>query len=425
MRVSAAIFALCSVLLHVEALPLSRHARCRASTNVVRGKTSLLAGLDNVLNVDLGDRSYPIYIGTGLIETGDEIRKHVKSKKALIVTNTKVGPLYSAKVRMNLEKAGVQVYEVVLPDGEEFKTMDVMMKIIDKAMEAKLDRKSTIVALGGGVIGDSAGFAAAIYQRGIKFIQVPTSLMAMVDSSVGGKTGVNHPGGKNMIGAFYQPDAVIIDTDSLSTLPDRELRSGISEVYKYGLIRDAPFFEWIEKNVEGIMKRDPKILAETIRRSCQNKAEVVAADEKEGGVRATLNLGHTFGHAIETGLGYGAWLHGEAVAAGTIMAAELSRDLGWIDADLTERIRALTVRAGLPTNLENKLAEEDLGAAEYKSRLEGLTSTAFLDLMQMDKKVADGQLNLVLLKGAPGTSLITKDYDKTKLAKVVKDYCKK
>ena len=258
-----------------------------SSVAVSKSKLNVVA---DTLNVDLGDRSYPIYIGQGLIQGGDEIRKHVTSKKALIVTNTKVGPLYSAKVRANLEKNGIEVFEVVLPDGEEFKTMEVMQQILDKAMDARLDRKSTIVALGGGVIGDTAGFAAAIYQRGIKFIQIPTSLMAMVDSSVGGKTGVNHPGGKNMIGAFYQPEAVIIDTDSLSTLPDRELASGIAEVYKYGLIRDAPFFEWLEKNVEGILKRDPKVLVETIRRSCQNKADVVAADEKEGGVRATLNL---------------------------------------------------------------------------------------------------------------------------------------
>ena len=377
-----------------------------------------------VLNVDLGDRSYPIYIGRGLLQKGEELRRHVKSKKALIVTNTKVGPLYSETIKRNLEATGVQVFEVVLPDGEEYKTMEVLMQIIDKAMDAKLDRKSTMIALGGGVVGDMTGFAAAIFQRGVKFVQVPTSLMAMVDSAVGGKTAVNHPKGKNMIGAFYQPDAVIADTDSLSTLPDRELRSGISEVYKYGLIRDSAFFQWLEKNVEGIIARDPVILAETIRRSCENKAEVVAADEKEGGIRATLNLGHTFGHAIEAGLGYGAWLHGEAVAAGTIMAADMSQRLGWIDADLADRIRKLTVRSGLPTNLENAGAETDLGVAEYRARLKDLTPEKFLDLMSMDKKVADGQLSLVLLKGDVGTSLITKAYSKDVLAAVVKDYCK-
>ena len=384
-----------------------------------------LSAVSDIVNVDLGDRSYPIYIGRDLINVGDELRKHVTSKKALIVTNTKVGPLYSAKVRANLEANGVEVFEVILPDGEEYKTMDVMMKIIDKAMEVKLDRKSCMIALGGGVIGDTTGFAAAIYQRGIKFIQVPTSLMAMVDSAVGGKTAVNHPMGKNMIGAFYQPDAVIIDTDSLSTLPDRELRSGISEVYKYGLIRDVAFFEWLEANVEGIMTRDPLILAETIRRSCQNKAEVVALDEKEGGVRATLNLGHTFGHAIETGMGYGAWLHGEAVAAGTVMAAEMSRDLGWIDSTLCDRIRDLTVRAGLPVDLRNSYTEEELGSEEYSRRLEKLTTEYFLDLMSMDKKVADGQLSLVLLEGSLGSSLVTKNYSKEKLTEIVQAYCKK
>lgn len=409
----------------VRGFTIGPHYLHSVVSSTAASNTKLFNVVAETLNVDLGDRSYPIYIGQGLIKGGDELRKHVTSKKALIVTNTKVGPLYSAQIRANLEKGGIQVFEVVLPDGEEYKTMDVLMKVLDKAMECRLDRKSTIVALGGGVIGDTAGFAAAIYQRGIKFVQVPTSLMAMVDSSVGGKTGVNHPGGKNMIGAFYQPEAVIIDTDSLSTLPDRELKSGIAEVYKYGLIRDAPFFEWIEKNVDGILKRDPKILVETIKRSCENKAEVVAADEKEGGVRATLNLGHTFGHAIETGLGYGAWLHGEAVAAGTIMAAEMSEELGWIDADLSRRIRELTIRSGLPVDLVNKESEEDLGAAEYQARLDSLTSQVFLDLMSMDKKVADGQLSLVLLKGAPGTSLITKDYSREKLIKVVQAYCKK
>jgi 3-dehydroquinate synthase len=387
--------------------------------------TLRLNGVSDVVNVDLGDRSYPIYIGRDLLNIGDELRKHVTCKKALIVTNTKVGPLYTAQVRKNLEQGGVEVFEIVLPDGEEFKTMEVMMMIIDKAMEIKLDRKSAMIALGGGVIGDTTGFAAAIYQRGIKFVQVPTSLMAMVDSAVGGKTAVNHPSGKNMIGAFYQPDAVIIDTDTLSTLPDRELRSGISEVYKYGLIRDVAFFEWLEANVQGIMSRDPVILAETIRRSCQNKAEVVALDEKEGGVRATLNLGHTFGHAIETGMGYGAWLHGEAVAAGTVMAAEMSFELGWIDAKLCERIKDLTLRAGLPVSIENPYTKDELGTEEYNKRMAALTPAYFLDLMSMDKKVADGQLSLVLLEGSLGTSLVTKNYSREKLEGIVKAYCKK
>ena len=397
---------------------------CISKHSSTISKTSLNA-VSDVVNVDLGDRSYPIYIGRDLLNVGDELRKHVNSKKALIVTNTKVGPLYTAKVRANLEKGGVEVFEIVLPDGEEFKTMEVMMLIINKAMEVKLDRKSVMIALGGGVIGDTTGFAAAIYQRGIKFVQVPTSLMAMVDSAVGGKTAVNHPMGKNMIGAFYQPDAVIVDTDTLSTLPDRELRSGISEVYKYGLIRDVKFFEWLELNVQGIMDRDPVVLAETIKRSCQNKAEVVALDEKEGGVRATLNLGHTFGHAIETGMGYGAWLHGEAVAAGTVMAAEMSCELGWIDAALCERIKQLTIRAGLPVSIDNPYTLEELGKDEYEKRLSSLTPEYFLDLMSMDKKVADGQLSLVLLEGALGSSVVTKDYSREKLTEIVTAYCKK
>ena len=420
--------AVLSCLLLVNVLPVAAFSPLGQNSMLKQisiTSSSKLNAVSNIVSVDLGDRSYPIYIGRDLINVGDELRKHVTSKKALIVTNTKIGPLYAAKVRANLEMNGVEVFEVILPDGEEYKTMDVMMKIIDKAMEVKLDRKSCMIALGGGVIGDTTGFAAAIYQRGIKFIQVPTSLMAMVDSAVGGKTAVNHPMGKNMIGAFYQPDAVIIDTDSLSTLPDRELRSGISEVYKYALIRDSTFFGWLEANVEGIMARDPVILAETIRRSCQNKADVVALDEKEGGVRATLNLGHTFGHAIETGMGYGAWLHGEAVAAGTVMAAEMSRDLGWIDSTLCDRIRSLTVKAGLPVDLRNPYTEEELGSEEYSRRLEKLTTEYFLDLMSMDKKVADGQLSLVLLKGPLGSSLVTKDYSRDKLSEIVQSYCKK
>lgn len=392
-----------------------------------RAAAAAAAAAPQVVDVDLGDRSYPIYIGRGMLSEGDLIRKHVTSKKALIVTNTKVGPLYSAQVRRALERDGkVEVFEVVLPDGEEFKNMDELMKIIDAAMEAKLDRKSTMIALGGGVVGDMTGFAAAIYQRGIKFVQIPTTLMAMVDSAVGGKTAVNHPLGKNMIGAFYQPEAVLCDTDSLKTLPDRELCSGIAEVIKYGLIRDSAFFEWQEQNMAKIVGRDDAALAETIKRSCENKAEVVAADEKEGsgGVRMTLNLGHTFGHAIETGLGYGAWLHGEAVATGTAMAADLSLKMGWIDAALHARTLALFRAAKLPDTLANSHAEADLGAGEYQQRVRSLTAPKFLDLMSMDKKVADGQLSLILLQGKLGSSVITNKFDVALLKNVVDEYCK-
>lgn len=381
------------------------------------------ACITDELTVNLGDRSYPIYIGQGLVKAGDLLRKHVKSKKVLIVTNTVVGPLYSKYVRQSLESAGVEVFEVVLPDGESYKTMDVLMQIIDKAMDAKLDRKSAMIALGGGVVGDMTGFAAAIYQRGISFIQVPTTLMAMVDSAVGGKTAVNHPKGKNMIGAFYQPDAVIVDTDTLASLPDRELRSGIAEVIKYGLIRDPEFFVWQEKNIDKILCRDQKTLSETVRRSCENKAEVVAADEKEGDVRATLNLGHTFGHAVETGMGYGAWLHGEAVAAGMIMAADMSHRLGWIDKSILDRTEKLIVKAGLPTSLLNSFSEKELGSKEYLQRRKDLTKEKFIDLMAMDKKVANGQLNLVLLQGELGKCVITNKFDTNKLSEVVKDYC--
>lgn len=384
-----------------------------------------LSLVSDIVNVDLGDRKYPIYIGQGLLNNGNELLKHIKSKKVLIVTNTKVGPLYLSIVKKCLEGNGIQVYDVILPDGEEYKTMDTLNIIMDVCMDAKLDRKSTLIALGGGVIGDMTGFAAAIYQRGVKFIQIPTTLMAMVDSAVGGKTAVNHPKGKNMIGAFYQPDAVIVDTDTLKTLPDRELKSGIAEVIKYGLIRDPDFFLWQEQNVEKIIARDPAALAYTIKRSCENKAEVVVADEKEGGVRATLNLGHTFGHAIETGLGYGAWLHGEAVATGMIMAAEMSHAIGYIDEDILTRTRLLTLKAGLPTTLRNAAAEVAVGIDNHNKLVDELSSEKFLDLMSVDKKVADGQLSLVLLKGSLGTSIITDKFNPVDLQKIVSSYCSK
>ena len=385
--------------------------------------TSMISGgnVYETLNVDLGDRSYPIYIGTRLLGRGNgsELRSHIKSKKALIVTNTKVGPLYLAKVRDSLEGSDTEVFEIVLPDGEEYKTMEVLMMIIDKAMEVKLDRKSAFIGLGGGVIGDMTGFAAAIFQRGVKFVQIPTTLMAMVDSAVGGKTAVNHPLGKNMIGSFYQPDAVIIDTDTLSTLPDRELRSGIAEVIKYGLIRDSTLFVWLEENMEKLLDRDDAIMAETVLRSCQNKADVVAADEREANIRATLNLGHTFGHAIEAGLGYGAWLHGEAVSTGMLMAADLSVLHGWIDEDIAERTRALLQKANLPTSLHNVHTKNTEENRKMRNRL---TKAHFIQLMSMDKKVADGKLSLVMLKGKLGDCIITDEFDTQKLDKVVAEY---
>lgn len=330
------------------------------------------------LQVELGERSYPIYIGSGLLERADILAPHVTGKHVAIITNTTVAPLYLKRVQKLLGKTPL---EIVLPDGEEHKTLDVLTKVFDALLGARCDRRTTIVALGGGVIGDMAGFAAACYQRGVPFVQIPTTLLAQVDSSVGGKTAVNHPLGKNMIGAFYQPRAVLIDTDTLSTLPDREFRSGLAEVIKYGLIRDPEFFVWLEKYLPKLLARDGEALTHAIERSCRNKAEVVAQDETESGVRATLNYGHTFGHAIETGLGYGDWLHGEAVAAGMCMAADLSQRLGWLSKDDVRRIQAIIKAAGLPL-----LAPATLSPARLK------------ELMAVDKKVEAGQLRLVLLK---------------------------
>ena len=347
------------------------------------------------LPLDLGDRSYPIYIGAGLLDRPELLSRHILGTRVAIVTNETVAPLYLARLRAHV--VSLKPVEVVLPDGEQYKSLEVLNRIFDALLSARCDRRTTIIALGGGVIGDMAGFAAASYQRGVPFIQVPTTLLAQVDSSVGGKTGVNHPLGKNMIGAFYQPRAVIIDTDTLNTLPDRELSSGLAEVIKYGLIRDPEFFAWLEVNLDKLLARDPEALAYAIHRSCWNKAEVVAADERESGVRATLNLGHSFGHAIETGMGYGNWLHGEAIAVGMVMASDLSRRLNWLSAADVARVEKLIRRARLPV------------------RAPGTLSTArFLELMAVDKKVLDGHLRLVLLKRL-GEAVVTDDYPRAEL----------
>ena len=332
------------------------------------------------LNVALGDRAYPIHIGRGLLDRADLILPYLKTKRVAIVTNDVVGPLYLERLRATLEAAGVRVSAVVLPDGEANKDWQTLNLIFDMLLAERCERSTTLVALGGGVVGDMGGFAAACYQRGMPFIQIPTTLLAQVDSSVGGKTAINHPLGKNMIGAFYQPKLVLADIDTLATLPDRELAAGLAEVIKYGLIRDPVFLDWLEANLDALVARDPAALAYAIERSCRNKAEVVAADETEQGERALLNLGHTFGHAIETGLGYGEWLHGEAVAAGTMMAAELSRRLGWLQDDDIERIATLFARAHLP------VWGPKLGTSRY------------LELMAHDKKVEAGKLRLVLLR---------------------------
>ena len=331
------------------------------------------------LTVQLAERSYPIHIGVGVLNGADLLLPHLKQKKVVVVSNTTVAPLYLDRLRSTLEKAGISVLPVILPDGERYKTWETLNLIFDSLLGAHCERSTTLIALGGGVIGDMGGFAAACYQRGMPFIQVPTTLLSLVDSSVGGKTAINHPLGKNMIGAFYQPKLVLADIATLDTLPNRELRAGLAEVIKYGLIRDPEFFVWLEGNMESLLAREREALAYAVYRSCENKAEVVAADERESGERALLNLGHTFGHAIETGLGYGEWLHGEAIAAGTLIAAELSKRLGWIDGASVARIESLFLRAGLPV----------YGAP--------LGATRYLELMRHDKKVQDGKLRLVLL----------------------------
>ena len=343
------------------------------------------------LYVELGDRRYPIYIGPGLLDRPDLLRTHVPGRQVLVVSNTTVAPLYLDRVRAAL--AGLRHEAVVLPDGEQYKTLETLDEIFTALLSHRLDRDCTLVALGGGVIGDMAGFAAACYQRGVHFVQIPTTLLAQVDSSVGGKTAVNHPLGKNMIGAFYQPRCVLADTDTLKTLPDRELSAGLAEVIKYGLIRDLPFLEWLEDHIEQLLARDAAALTEAIERSCRNKADIVAADERETGERALLNLGHTFGHAIETGMGYGEWLHGEAVAVGMNLAADLSARLGWLKGEQVERVRALLARARLPLNAP-----------------EGLTADDFLRLMAVDKKVKEGQLRLILLR-ALGHGVIAETVD--------------
>jgi len=340
------------------------------------------------LQVELGERSYPITIGHDLLSNPELLTRHVAGKRVAVVTNDKVGPLYLPRVRKLLEDAGKQVTEIVLPDGEEQKTWASLMKVFDVLLAEKCDRKTTLVALGGGVIGDLTGFAAASYMRGVPFVQIPTTLLSQVDSSVGGKTGINHPLGKNMIGAFYQPQAVIADTATLHTLPPRELAAGLAEVIKHGAIIDAPFFDWIEANIDKLVAKDNAALAYSIQRSCEIKADVVRQDEREGGLRAILNFGHTFGHAIENGLGYGQWLHGEAVGCGMVMAADLSHRLGYIDAVSKDRLTALVKAAGLP------VVAPDLGAARW------------LELMEVDKKNEGGAIKFILIKPL-GQPLIT------------------
>jgi len=350
------------------------------------------------LTVDLGSRSYPIYIGADLLSQTDLISQHISGNQVCVVTNETIAPLYLDKITSFLKNYAVTT--VVLPDGESYKTLQTVNQIFDALLEDRHNRTTTLIALGGGVVGDMTGFAAASYQRGVNFIQVPTTLLSQVDSSVGGKTGVNHPLGKNMIGAFYQPKAVIADIRTFSTLPDREFAAGIAEVVKYGLICDAPFYEWLLNNIDSLLVRDENALAYAVQQSCSDKSKVVAEDEREGGIRAILNFGHTFGHAIETAQGYGKWLHGEAVAAGMVMAADLSWRLGNITQDDVQSLKTLLEKAKLPITPPADM-DEDI----------------FLQLMQVDKKVVDGSLRLVLLDKV-GSAVVTSEFDRTKLQQV-------
>jgi shikimate kinase/3-dehydroquinate synthase len=369
-----------TILEQLDALEATRLARNPASAPSMTNPQSPLT-----LTVELGDRSYPIVIGPDLLSDPSLLARHIQGRQVAIVTNTTVAPLYLERVAAPLRAAGREVIEIILPDGEQYKTQASLMQVFDALLANKCDRKTTLVALGGGVIGDLTGYAAASYMRGVPFVQLPTTLLSQVDSSVGGKTGINHPLGKNMIGAFYQPRAVLADTGTLATLPARELSAGLAEVIKHGAIIDAAFFDWIEQNIGKLMARDQAALAHAIARSCEIKSEVVRQDEREGGLRAILNFGHTFGHAIENGLGYGSWLHGEAVGCGMVMAADLSCRLGMVDQATVARMRALVAAAGLPT------VAPDLGAERW------------LELMEVDKKNEGGAIKFILLKplGSP------------------------
>ncbi len=342
------------------------------------------------IDVALAERSYPIFIGEGLLPVAASLLgQHIHARQVMLVSNPVVSALYALPLQRSLEAAGFVVDSVTLPDGEAFKTLETVNRVFDALLERRHSRDTTLVALGGGVIGDMTGFAAACYQRGVDFIQVPTTLLSQVDSSVGGKTGVNHPAGKNMIGAFHQPRAVLIDVATLDTLPDRELSAGLAEVIKYALIADAPFLAWLEAHADALLRRDRAALVEAVSRSCATKARIVAADEREQDVRAILNLGHTFGHAIEAFLGYGEWLHGEAVAAGMVLAARLSARLGWLDEAGVGRVVALLQQVRLPVAPPPAMVADD-----------------FLRYMAVDKKVKDGRIRLVLLRGI-GDALVT------------------
>lgn len=355
-----------------------------------------------IIKVDLGERGYSIYIGNSILSDKKIFNQYITSKQILVVTNEKIAPLYLKVIEKHLAKFDYEV--LILPDGEAYKSLDSLNQIITQLLKRKFSRTCMLIALGGGVIGDLTGFAAACYQRGVKFIQIPTTLLAQVDSAVGGKTAVNHPLGKNMIGAFHQPHTVFSDTSVLATLSDREFAAGLAEIIKYGLIRDEKFFYWLEENINSLIERDNQVLAYAIERSCINKAEVVAEDERETGYRAILNLGHTFGHAIETALSYKEWLHGEAVGCGMLMAADLSKRLGFFEQSEFERIQSLLVRAALPTKVHHDV--------EFNQMFEN---------MKVDKKSKDGILHLVLLKNI-GEAFVISDYSEKALKETIKDF---
>ena len=356
-----------------------------------------------ILNLDLGEKSYPIYIGQDLLTHSELLSKHISGKQVMIVTNTTVAPLYLEKVKNLL--TDFQVKEVILPDGEEYKTLDTVNDIFTALLEARFDRTCTLIALGGGVVGDMTGYAAASYQRGVNFIQIPTTLLSQVDSSVGGKTGVNHKLGKNMIGAFYQPKCVVIDMDTLDTLDDRQYSAGMAEVIKYGLLGNKEFLNYLTINIDSLMARDKSLMIDAVFTSCEDKARIVAQDELEAGKRALLNLGHTFGHAIENSLGYGVYLHGEAVAVGMYMAAKLSNLEGNISENDVVQVRSLLEKANLPISIYGKMAHSD-----------------FISAMSVDKKVIDGNIRLVLLK-ALGDAFISDDYNQELLDQIVGEFC--
>ena len=355
------------------------------------------------LNLDLGEKSYPIYIGQGLLDQAQLLTRHISGKQVMIVTNTTVAPLYLEKVKALL--ASFSVAEVVLPDGEQYKTLDTVNLIFDALLENRFDRSCTLIALGGGVVGDMTGYASASYQRGVNFIQIPTTLLSQVDSSVGGKTGVNHALGKNMIGAFHQPKCVVIDVDTLDTLDDRQYSAGMAEVIKYGLLGNADFLDYLQNNMVNLMARDKALIIQSVYQSCFDKAEIVAQDELESGKRALLNLGHTFGHAIENTLGYGVFLHGEAISVGMLMAAELSHRLGDLTTQEVLQVKDLLEKSNLPISVNGKI-----------SALE------FLSAMRVDKKVIDGRIRLILMKKL-GQSYITDNYQKEQLDRVIGDFC--